>query len=443
MKGNSFARDSFITLTRQVTSIFIGVLLLVVLARFLGPDGQGKYALIILLPQMLMTFLNMGVNTSTIYYVSKGEIDLHSVFKNNLIIGGVLSLIGLLIGLLVILFFSDRLFSGTPSYLLFISLIGLPFMILNIFFQTIFQGLQNFKFFNTILIVTQMSTLAFIALFIIVFDFGLAGSIVAFILGHIGTTAFILYLLFNKEGLKLRKSILSKQYMKQSLTYGLKAHVSNVMTFLNYRADIILLGFFIGPAAVGIYVVAVNIGERLSIFAQSISSVLLPKISSLKDDLERNQLTSIISRNVLAFILIGSLSVFFLSDFVIDLLFDPRYEESSPLLKLLLPGIAVLSVEKILSNDIAARGKPELNMYVSFFNVPFNVVLNVILIPQIGVSGAAIATSVTYIISFIIKIAIFKKVTGEDYANFLFIQKSDFAFYKRLYNQVKYKIVKS
>lgn len=91
-------------------------------------------------------------------------------------------------------------------------------------------------------------------------------------------------------------------------------------------------------------------------------------------------------------------------------------------MKILLPGIALLAVEKILSNDIAARGKPEINMYVSIFNVIFSTILNVFLIPMYGATGAAIATSISYSLSFIIKAVFFKRVTGEALISFFYLK---------------------
>ncbi|WP_257350245.1 flippase [Pseudalkalibacillus decolorationis] len=441
--NNSFAKNSLITITRQFLSILLGMFLLVLLANYLGKTGQGKYTLIILLPQLLMTFLNMGINTSTIYYVSKDEIDLNSAVKNNLFVGVFLSSIAVIVGIIITFFFSEQFFEDTSNMLLLISLIGLPFMFLNIYFQTIFQGLQQFGIFNTILIITQLGTLCFVTLFVVIMEQGLKGAVISFILGHFITTISIIYVLYKKYHFRYKKGILSLVYFKKSVLFGLKAHISNVMSFLNYRVDILLLGYFINPAAVGIYVIAVNIGERLSIFAQSLSSVLLPRIASVNNDIDRNRVTAILTRNFLVFIVLISLSIFLFADILIDVFFSEDYEESSLLLRWLLPGIAALSVEKLLSNDIAGRGKPELNMYVSIFNVLFNIGLNLYMIPTYGVVGAAASTTLTYLQSLVIKVFLYKKVTNERYHNFLLIQKKDIYLYTRILKQLKVRLAKS
>jgi O-antigen/teichoic acid export membrane protein len=139
-----------------------------------------------------------------------------------------------------------------------------------------------------------------------------------------------------------------------------------------------------------------------------------------------------LSRLILILVIIASILIWLISDLVFTL-FLPEYMESSLLLKLLLPGLTLLTVEKILSNDLAGRGKPELNMYVSFFNVIFNVILNLILIPRLGVTGAAISSSITYVCSFIIKAFIFKAVTKMKMKDFLLITKSDLSLINKIY----------
>ena len=217
----------------------------------------------------------------------------------------------------------------------------------------------------------------------------------------------------------------------------MKAHLSNILTFINYRADLFLISFFLNPAAVGLYVIAVNISERLWIFSQAISSVLFPRISSARDDLDRNRVTSTISRNVFIVSIVGGIIFYFFSDFFIDLFFGSQYGESSVALKLLLLGIVLGSSSRIISNDISGRGKPEINLYTSILIVVTNISFNIILIPIYGIHGAAIATTISYTLDWIIKIAVYKKMSGESFLQFLFIQRSDIQMYMKMVRKLK------
>lgn len=433
----SFIKNSFITFTRQISNIVIGMLLLSVLGKYLGDEGFGDYTLLTLFPTVLLTFLTLGVNTSTIYFVSREEVDLNTVFNNNIIIGTLLSIISVLVGLVAVIFFSEQLFKDTPLSLVYLSLLAVPFLFLREYFQTVFQGLQDFKAYNTLMVQNQLSILSFAVIFVILLDYGLKGALSAFILGNAITVITMIYKLVSHHSVSFKWNSFSWIYFKKSVNYGLKAHVSNFASFLNYRTVVFILGYFSTGSAVGRYSAAMNLGERLSIFAVSFSSVLYPKISSTNSEVDRNRITSIVSRNVFLITIIMAMVAFVLSDFIVYTIFNKSFTETPLLLKIMLPGFALLAVEKVLSNDIAGRGKPELNMWLSIYNVIFNVILNLFMVPAFGVIGAAISTTITYFFSFILKIIIFKRLTGEGYLNFLLVKKSDFLIYKTLLQKLR------
>ncbi len=428
---NSFLKNNVITLIRQFLSIVIGVLFISVLARFLGTEDRGYYAIITLFPLMLITFLNLGINTSTIFFVSKKEFDLPVAIVTNVIMAVVLSVVSFVIGFIFIEIFKDTMFAHVPTYCLYTVLLALPFMFLASFLQTVFQGLQNFKVFNSILLVQQVGTLLLVSTLIVINDLGLFGAILAFVFGYVVTVIYISYILYRHYKVRLRVEDFSVVLLKNSLSYGIKAHVSNSITVLNYRTAILMLTSFSVPSVVAIYDVAVSIGERLSIFSQSISSVLFPKISSMQGEENRNKLTATVSRSLIIFMICISVVLFFLSDWIFHILFA-KYPESSLIFKILLPGLALLSVEKLLSNDLAGRGKPELNTYVSISNLCVNVVLCFILIPKYGAVGAAISCSIMYITSFIVKVILYKKYTDQQYRSFLILNHEDIVSYKKI-----------
>jgi O-antigen/teichoic acid export membrane protein len=440
-ESNSFLSNSIITLTRQVLGIIIGVILIAVIARALGPNGNGDYTIITYLPLMLMTFLNLGINSSTVYYVSRKKMSINEAYSMNIIAAIVLSIISVIIGAAIIYFFSGiKFFNKIDPLYLYISLLSIPGIFLMTFLQTILQGMQHFKSYNTALVVQQLATLLSLILLLFIFPLGLMGTLLSFIIGYLCSVFYMVYFLIRFSEASFSFHNFSWGNLKEVLTYGIKAHVSNIMTFFNYRLDIILLGYFLTNYAVGIYSIAVNVGERLSIFSQSISQVLLPRIASSNIEEDRNKITSMVSRMVMILVVVLAIFVFIFSHLIIELVFSAKYIGSVNLLRWLLPGVTVLAVEKILSNDLAGRGKPELNMYVSFFNVGFNLILNLILIPTVGVKGAAISSSITYLASFTIKCWIYKRQTKMKYKDFLVISKSDFILMKKIYLNVKSKL---
>lgn len=431
-KSKTFFKNTLMTLSRQISSILLGLLSSIIIARVLGPEGNGMYQLIVLLPTTLMTLLNFGVGTSSVYYIGQKKYEVKDIIKTNTLSGLSISFVSIIIGAVVIQFFSNDFFQGVPKAYLYAVLIIIPLLVLNEFYLVIFQGVQDFKSFNSLALVRQIAVLFSLALLLFIFDIGLVGTVISFSLGILSQFVLTLYLMKKRIQTTILSGTVSKQYFKKSFSFGYKAHFSNVLSFINYRADMYLISFFLAPAAVGLYSVAVVIAEKLWIVSQAISSVLYPVISSSNNEDDKNRLTSALSRNVLFFSIIFGIVFYFLSDFIFNLLYGSAYNESSQMLKLLLPGIILFSVDRILSNDLAGRGRPDLNMYTSLFTVISNVLLNIYLIPKIGISGAAISTSITYILSTMIKIIIFNKYTGTSFAKLLLLQKDDLRFFKEI-----------
>jgi O-antigen/teichoic acid export membrane protein len=436
--GNNkdFAKNIIMTLGRQVTAILLGLLSSIIIARWLGSTGNGQYNLIILVPTMLFSFLNLGIGTSSVYFVGKNNYNTNTVYKTNTIVGLVIGIAALIIGFIYLNYFGANFTEGVPLHLFYLALLFVPLLVLNEFYLVLFQAKSDFASYNTISLLRQISALLFLIIGLMFFKWGLIGAVVSFIFSLV--IQYILSMYFFKKRLKLslKQGSFSVGYFKESLRYGYKAHFSNILSFINYRADIFLIGFFLNPQAVGIYGVAVGIAEKLWVASQAISTVLFPKVASINDDSEKNRLTSYIARNILVFSLFTGLVFYLAGKFIIVLMYGKEYVESAYVLYFLLPGIIFFSVDRILSNDLAGRGMPQLNMYTSLFTVISNIVLNIILIPKYGIAGSAFSTSLTYTLCTMIKIVIFKRVTGTKYKDILFISKADIIGAKNMIKRV-------
>lgn len=433
----TFFKNTFFTFTRQVLSILIGIISVVVIARILGPEGQGQYTLLTLLVTMLFTFLNFGFHVSSTYYIGKGKMyDEQTIWKTNVVMIIILSVLSILLGMLSILFLKDIFFTGVSATFLYIMLFSLPFYFLLNFTQSIFLGYQNFNVINIAAIFTQLLTLVLTLIFLLGFHMNVLGAVLAFILSHMISSIMLVIILLKKYPLSWKKGTFNMTYVKEAFTYGIKIHISNLISFFNYRADTLLIAYFLTPAAVGIYNVAVNIAERLWIVSQSVSNVLFPKISSMDNEEEKDFLTTMLTRNVLVISIVGSIVLVLLCDFLIWLLFGKEYADASLPLKILMPGIVFLSVDRLLSQDLAGRGKPEMSMYTSITTIVLNIILNIMLIPTYGLAGAAFATSFSYSTAFFIKVIIFHRLTNQPFASILILNRRDLLLYKKLWIKI-------
>ena len=397
--ASSLRRNLGMTLGRQLLAAFAHLLLVAMVARELGPEGNGHYAMAILVPTLLASLLNLGVGPATVYYVSRGDFNIRQAMTGNMRLGLVVAIVGTGCMLPLLWGWGAEIFPSVPKNLLYLGLVGFPVTLLLAYLNTVMQGLEDFRAFNLTVLLPPYINLAGVFFALYILSYGVAGAVVAHILGQAIGLLVVIYMLNKKRKNEpiLDESKAGFGYTGRVLTYGWKAHLSNVTAFINYRADIFLVNFFLTPVATGVYVIAVQISEKLWMLSQAASTVLLPRLSAMHETPRaRLALTNKGFIVVSAITLVASICVAISLSWLINPIFGEEYEEVVPLLWWLLPGIIAGAGSRIFANCIAAAGKPEWNMYSSFGMVAINVVGNIILVPEYGIVGAAWATSLAY-----------------------------------------------
>ena len=384
------------TFGRQLLAAAAQLLLVVIIARALGPDGNGQYAMAILLPTLMVNFLNLGVGPATVYFVGRGDLTAGQAVRGNLWLGIRVAGLGFAGGLPLLYFFGEALFPGVSRELLLLGLAAFPVSLLFAYLNTILQGLEDFRAFNATTLIPPYVALGGTALTLQALGMGTQAAVAAYLVGQIlGLAAAITFLRRKERGQSAQQPIAGQA--RKVLGYGWKAHLSNILAFVNYRVDIFLVNFFLNPAATGVYVIAVQIAERLWMLSQAASTVLLPRLSAMHEDpAARLRLTNRTFGVVLLLTAVaGGLGALTLHWLLVPV-FGREYAEAMDAFLWLLPGIIAGAGARVQSNCIAAAGKPEWNMYVAVSVVTTNVVLNIMLIPAFGIVGAAMSTSASY-----------------------------------------------
>ncbi|CAG21062.1 lipopolysaccharide biosynthesis protein [Photobacterium profundum] len=423
------------TAGRQIITGIVQLIIIMIISRTYGPAGSGSYTIITLLPITLTNLLNMGITASNVYFIGSKKYKVEIVISNLYKIACALSIIGLLIGFLLITFASDNLFPNVDVWLLYIALIVFPLTLLNSFFNSIFQAIQNFKIFNIILIIQPLSMLLLVSFLTLIDEneiIYLISSLIISSLLSLCVSFFHILQIKNDE-----KEITRDGYIKDSLKYGIKAHLSNIVAFLNNKADIYFVNMLLNPTSVGFYIISVQLSEKIWIVSQALSTVLLPKLSELSDE-ENTKKEIVLALSKIVFYITIFLSTFvaIISKPVIILLFGEEFSPAIEPLLYLLPGVVFMTVARVLANDLASRGRPELNMYTSIIIVIVNIIGNIILIPLYGISGAAISTSIAYVLNCILRCLMYRYYTKVKISDLFIINRSD-AF--KLFNLFKVK----
>jgi O-antigen/teichoic acid export membrane protein len=208
-----------------------------------------------------------------------------------------------------------------------------------------------------------------------------------------GIVAF--FVLFRQEPI-LRPSI---PLACESLRYGLVIYIGFLANVLHFKIDQVMINYWLGTDAVGIYVVSVRWAEMLFILDNPIISASLSKISSLPPHESYDLTNRLFKIQLLISGGAGILLVMAAYPLVIGL-YGEAYRGAVWPLILLVPGMVAWSVSKIVSGALTYKSNRALYVTkVAICGFFVNLFLNYILIKvlRMGISGASLASSFTYL----------------------------------------------
>jgi len=431
----SLKKFGAMTFVAQITIFIFGLITHIILARILGPSDRGTYALIILIPSILGLVGTVGIEISNVYYTAQKKYKLSNIISNSLILS-----IGIGLSIIILFWlistsnaFQDFLKANNINPLYLWLVVGtIPIGFLCKFFHTILLGREEIVKYNGVSIFQSIFQLGLIATFLIILGYGLFGAILSYMLSAIGVVLVVLLLVNQLERISFS---INRKLLRETIHFGIKGYLGNIFQFLNYRIDMFLVAYFLDITALGYYVIAVSIAERLWIIPKSMGIILFPRISSI-EEAQANKLTPKISRNSLFVVFIMSVILLILARPLIYFLFGPSFLPSVRPLIILLPSIVAFSLVKILASDLAGRGKPEINTLASCVSLAVNIPLNLLLIPRFGIAGAAFATTVAYILATLVTIVAFTHISKVAWTDVLWIKADDFKIYSNMVSKI-------
>lgn len=405
------AFDVFLTFGRQFLAGLMQLIIIVIIARNLGQTGAGYYAISLLLPTVMATLLSFGITAANVYFYASNQRTLEIVWTVSRDFTLLVAMVGTATTFALILAYGPQLFPGVPSIYLQLTIFIFPLSIFGGLLNNTFQALQDFRSFNlTTLCQPTIAFLGTLALFTM--DMLILERVfILIILSHFGTVILGSSLLSRYTPVWQRRQ--SWNYISDALRYGCKAHLGRIATVLISRSDLFLINWYLGPAAAGIYGIAVRITEQLWIISQATSTVLFPKLSAMTEDKEqRQELIAIMLQMIFWLSLSLCLALFLVSKPLILFLFGDSFRSAVLPLMILLPGVVLFSSSRVLANDFAARNLIHINLALTLATLFLNVAGNIALIPIYGISGAALATSFAYALNYGVRLFIYNRISG-------------------------------
>jgi len=226
---------------------------------------------------------------------------------------------------------------------------------------------------------------------------------------------FVLFLFcisFLRKVLFVADLQLIKHWFNRHINFGLKSFVSEGLLDFNTRVDVLMLGYFVSDKIVGIYsfsaLLAEGFGMTTAVFMHNSTPILVNLLTNKEFD---KALDFIRNVKLLAYKMLIPLGLVLIITYNIWMKIitdNAELLKGWPIFSILTFSIVIAAGYMPFKKILQAAGRPGSHSIMIACTVMINVVLNILLIPHLGMIGAATATAVSniafiMIISFAIK----------------------------------------
>jgi O-antigen/teichoic acid export membrane protein len=416
------ALNSLRTLFYRVLYVGLGWILSVITARWLGPQGNGLFTLATIYGTFGTTLMSGGV-AAVAYEISNKGSDSRSAAANVAVLSVSL---GLLPAILVLL--AWPLLSAHGWWWLLPVALAQPAALLSAALVGIFLGTDDIRRLNYAYVGPWAATLLLFLLMGTLAGHTVRVLLTAWALGQALAAAYSVWLC-RPHWAPFAAATVNLDRLRGLLRFGSQAGLANLVGFLNYRMDAIMVELYLGQRELGIYAVGVRVAEGLWFFSQAIMTASYARIGSLSSE-DSARLTARGMRHSLFIIGILALVLLAVADPLLRILYTDTYRSAVTPFRWLVPGIAFYGLASVLSAYYTnQRGHPHVPLIIAGSSMVLNLGACTLLIPLLGLSGAAIASTLAYSMAILGGVIAFHHSTGLPWQEILLINREDLRDY--------------
>jgi len=423
-------KSSLLVFLTKIAQTAASILATIIIGRTIGPYGAGLYGVAFATVNVITSFSSLGMYRSiTVLYAAKKYDD--RVFFGNAIsvwlMGASLGAAAVGLGFL----------SGPATTYgwaaLWPAVVCVAPLLLIDYGNGVFLAKERINSFNLTSLARYGIFVAALAAALILFDAGPNGITLAYLVGCAAGAAVPVVLLRKIAWTVPR---FDREVVREFLMLGGQYALGALVMALNYRVSVLILERFVAPERVGLFAAGINLAEALWQLPNAVGTVLVSKSANTKcveEAVRRSCRMLRVTLPVTAFcgLAVGVLAMPLLHLFFGSKLSDPvQSHEAMIATWIMLPGVVLGVIYKVLSSDLAGRGKPLFAARSYIWAVGANVAVGLWLISglQMGAIGAAIASSVGYAIGAVLFLREYVREHGLSLGDVFRFQPGDFAF---------------
>ncbi len=403
---------------------------LLIIARFLGVEEFGIFAMVISSVEILNILFSFRVWDTTVKFIgdnANNKENISNYISFSTIISFLSSFFSLLLILLLSSLIADQLFGIREyEYLIKCYVFSVLFISINDNLDGILRTYNQYNSILKINIITNLSRLVLVGLYIYLYDAApfrvdIAAILVVFTLSFlIGTVLRFLYLkkALNEEEIdcKLIHS-LSRSEQFDYLKFMSNTHFSNILNLANDKnLGVLVVGYFIGPFYAGLYRVARAITKIIRRIMDPALEIIFPEFVKLntEKDFKNYQKVIIESVKMLLFSsLIVGLGIYLFSSEIIVLFFGTEYIKAESALFILIIAMIIHNGVYWINPSMLALGRAKYLTIITIITTLIYCSSLFYLVRAMQHDGAALSLVIRNLSILVIGIYFYSKVIKE------------------------------
>lgn len=392
-----FSRSKFNFFQNVFEKLFSFFLFLYVARKF-SPAEYGELIALIALSYIIVSFFDFGLPVYFQREVSRSQ-NIHSVYKTTLLL--YLLLFPVYVGVCLVY---SHFFQSFSSTLIFFTVIMSSYvsLYLNIM-SKIASGLRDFRSQFYFLLFSRCFFILFPLTYFLKKDITIE-SVAIVLLGSYLVNALLLYSFLNRNYFKKFTGKVNFSFLWKVIKVSIPLGIIVLVNLLYDRVDVLLISKILGFSDTGKYNVAYGLLKASTLSFSFIliegfsrASYLSARVSAVKLFLKKY--TAIIFTISFA----SALILFFLPDFLVIFFYSTKYSSSVELLKFLSFAVIPLALNNLTGITLNALGKFNFVLYATVVGLVVNIIINLIMIPKVGLIAACYATFFTEVVILIVE----------------------------------------
>jgi len=419
----SFASGVALTIMTRLLMLLGTVGASVIVARWLGPEGLGSLAVLNTTIVLASTIGSLGLTSSNTYFIAKDRRTVAAVWANTIVFA---LFGGTLVAMVVIALakFKPGLFGGVSPDLIMIAAVSLPFQFLlslGLYVLLSMDRIRQMNFldamapalalFNAILVL-----LVFGSTLKILVSFNTAATVVL----SAGMLWAVQRLLARQKDRRPFRP--NGELFKGAIAYGLRFYIPLIAAILIFRFDLLIVNHFRGAAEAGVYAVASQFANLLTMLPGVIAMLLFPRVASYQDP--RAEFAIQVTRHV-SFVMLIMCGVVAVGSLLLPLIYGARFADATIQLLILLPGVCLIGIESVLVQHFTGTGLPIAIPVFWLITLAVSLGLNLALVPVFGARGAAVTSTLSYALIFVLVTIYFRMKTGHRFIDIFLLRRDE------------------